>query len=91
MQVSPINLPNLIRGNISKISTKKNAVVLSTLGLAAALPAKSFLDRTKNDKLDLSGHWETHQPMDSSDWHYQKWVEDAPQQYIPGSGCPEDN
>ena len=87
MQISPItsNFQNLIKANISKKTSKKNAMLLCTSGLAALLPAKDFLNKTKTDKLELSGHWETHQPIDSSDYYYQRWVKDEPQEYIPGS------
>ena len=83
MQISPItsNFQNLIKANISKKTSKKNAMLLCTSGLAALLPAKDFLNKTKTDKLELSGHWETHQPIDSSDYYYQRWVKDEPQEY----------
>ena len=78
MQISPItsNFQNLIKANISKKTSKKNAMLLCTSGLAALLPAKDFLNKTKTDKLELSGHWETHQPIDSSDYYYQRWVKE---------------
>lgn len=85
MQISPIttNMPNIIKSNISKKTANKASVLLTTSGIAAILPANDFLKQTGKDKLELSGHWETHYPMDSSDYYYTYWVEDEPQRYIP--------
>ena len=92
MRVSPIstNVRTFIKTNIAKQTAKKSAVLLSASGLAAILLEKDFINKTNAGKLEFSGHWETHYPMDSSDYYYQRWVEDKPQQYIPGSGCPDD-
>ena len=87
--IASSNVQNIIKMNLSKKLSQKKPILISASGLAAALTAKSFLEKTKNDSLELSGHWETHEPMDSSDYYYQYWVEDKPQQYIPGSGDPD--
>lgn len=71
--------------------TKNAAIAISTSSLASSLTAADFLNKTKVSdatKLYTSGHWETHQPMDSSDYVYNVCAPDPPPPPIYGSGEP---